>query len=249
MEKLFIKKLSSISKLLIVIAIIFSSTSCVIGQRIRGNGLIATEERGNIKNFDKISISAGLTAMITQGENEFVEVEADQNILEHIVTEVKNNNTLSIRWKRNITIRRYKKAIVHVTLKQLKAVRASSGSDIISVNSISTDIININASSGADINLILDAKDVNADASSGADIDLKGTTENLNADASSGADINAKKLIAQHVKADASSGADICVYAKKSIRANASSAADIDYYGNPKSTKNHSSSGGDVDKK
>jgi len=249
MEKLFIKKLQNISKTFIVIAVIFTTVSCVNGQRIRGNNIIATEERSDIKNFDKINISAGLTAIITQGEKEFIEVEADQNLLNHIITEVRGNKTLSIRWKRNICISRYKKATIHITLKQLKAVRASSSADVVSTNTLKVNNIDLDASSSAEIKLIFDAESINIDASSSAEITISGTTENLNADASSSAEIKARRLIAQHVRADASSAADIDVCAEKSIVANASSAADINYYGNPQSTKVHSSSGGDVDKK
>lgn len=249
MEKSFIQQLNKLGNALIVLAIIFSSASCVNGQRIKGNNIIAVEERSDITDFDKISISAGLTAIVTQGEKEFVEVEADQNLLKYIVTEVRDGKTLSIHWKRNLSIMRYKKAVVHVTLRHLKAVKASSSADVIGKSTIKVNNIKLHASSSADIKLILNAETIHADASSSADIILSGTTNKLYADASSSADILARRLIAQHVEADASSAADISVYAEKSLVAEASSAGDVSYYGNPQSTDIDTSSAGDVTKK
>ena len=249
MNNLTTKSISILSKLAFILLITISATSCSYGERVKGNRIVATEERGDIQNFNKISISAGLTAEITQGEKDFVEVEADENILKYIITEVHNDKTLHIHWKKNISIRRFKKAVVHISMKALREVRASSGSDVKSMNVFKSENIKLNASSGANINIMIEATRVSLNASSGADIDIKGSTDRLNADASSGADIDADKLIAQHVNANASSAGDISVHAVQSINANASSAGDIEYSGNPKETNNHESSGGDVDKK
>lgn len=249
MKNLTINPLMMISKLILILMITTISISCTYGERVKGNGLIATEERSDVQGFDIIHISAGLKAIITQGEKDFVEVEADENILKYIITEVSDNNTLTIRWKRKINVRRFKKAIVHLTMKRLKAISASSGSTVISKSSIKVDQLTINASSAADINIITEAKSVRANSSSGADIDIKGSTEDLNLNVSSGADINCQRLIAQYVKANASSGGDIKVHAVQSIKASASSGGDIEYSGNPRETNNHESSGGDVDHK
>lgn len=235
-------------KILIALCLFTSCISELKAQKITGNQLIAIEERSDLTNFNSINISAGLDAIITQGEKEFVEVEADQNILEYITTKVEGN-TLIIRWKKGINIRKHKKATVHITLRELSGVNASSGADVVCNDVIKTDEISINLSSGADIKLKLDAKNIKANASSGADLILEGIAEKLDVNASSGADIKASKLKAQDVIADASSAAEIKVYAVNTIKANASSGADIDYYGNPKYTNNHSSSGGDIDKK
>lgn len=249
MNNLSIKSLSNLSKLLIILLITSSSISCSFNETVKGNRILATEERGDINGFSKIHISAGLRAEITQGEKDFVEVEADENILKYIITEVSNNNTLNIHWKKGTSIRRFKKAVVHISIKTLKEVHASSGSDAKSINIIKSEKIKLKASSGADINIIVEAKNVSANASSGANIDVKGSTDRLNADASSGADIDADELTAQYVNANASSAGDIKVRAIQSINANASSAGNIDYYGNPKETNNHESSGGDIDKR
>jgi hypothetical protein len=236
-------------KQIILISFACMIFSCSYGEKIKGNRIVSIEERSEITNFDKIRISAGLTAIISQGDEESVKVEADQNIIKYIITEVKNNGTLSIHWKRKINIRGYKKAVVHICMKSLEAVRASSAGIIKSITSFEVNNLDIDASSAANIDIIVNAENINIDASSAANVKIKGSTENLNADVSSAASIHANKLIAQNVKADASSAGNIDTYAANAIKANASSGGDIDYYGNPSKEKLHTSSGGDIDKK
>lgn len=249
MKKLSFKTISKTSKQILLISIACLIFSCTYGEKIKGNGVVKTEERADVKNFDKIQISATLKAEITQGDKESVTVEGDQNILSYIITELKSDNTLSIHWKNNISIKSFKKAVVHITLKSLKEIDASSASSVISTNTFKVENLDINASSAANIDISIEAKKLKINASSAANVELKGSTENLNAEASSAAKIRATKLISQNVIAETSSVGKISVYAVKSIEANSSSCGNISYQGNPNEKNVSCSSCGTIDKK
>ena len=215
----------------LLIAIVFSSCNLDLSiSGIKGNGNVVTKTRISDTKFTKIDASGGLDVYLTKSTSTAVKVQADDNIQNIILTEIKNG-TLYIHTSEAIGKANSKKVLVNFT--QLNEINSSSGADIHTTNFILSDNMVLNASSGSDQFLSVKAENIKCSASSGADIKLTGTTTTINADASSGADINAKKLISQHCFAKASSGADINLNCIKVINAIASSSADISYSGNP----------------
>ncbi len=233
----------------IAIAIFFSlfASSCILdanfGAGKRGNGIVVEETRNVKEDFTVVSASEGLDVFVTQGSDYKILVEADENIIDLIGTDVREGR-LKIHAIENIG-RATKK--VYVTLPEVTGLRSSSGADLIAQNIIESERIELDASSGSDLNVELNAQEVSAEASSGADIKVAGQTDYLYADASSGADIRAKGLIAKTCTADASSGSDISVNVTESLVADASSGADISYTGEA-SVKTKKSASGSVRK-
>lgn len=103
------------------------------------------------------------------------------------------------------------------------------GEGIIKANEIA-----LSSSSGADINIEIDAKNISTSASSGAAIEISGKAINHASNAASGSSINAYNLKSNNVIVSAASGADIDVFASEKIEAKASSGGDVDFKGNPK---------------
>jgi hypothetical protein len=216
-------------------------------------GNIKKTETRNVKNYHAVDVSAGIDLYLKMGESEQVRVEADDDIIDDIVTEVKNG-TLRIYMKKgnffnffNFGTTSSRK--VYVTVTELNSIDASSGSDVRSENTLKGDKLDVNSSSGSDVVLDVIYKDVSLDASSGADIKISGKAKTVRASASSGSDINARDLEAVIGHASASSGADVAIHATGEIYANASSGADVNYYGNPSVKNIDESSGGDVSKR
>jgi hypothetical protein len=204
----------------------------------------------NLKNFDAVKVSSGIDMFLSMGTEESVRIVADDDDYDDVVAEVKGG-TLHIYMKRtnwfnflNWGTRTTPKA--YVTVKELKSISASAGSDVKSENTLKGDILEVNVSSGSDVVLNLIYKEISLDASSGSDAKLGGKAKTLSARASSGSDIMARDLETVICHANASSGADIMVHATGEIHAKASSGADIRYYGNPGIKNINESSGGDV---
>jgi hypothetical protein len=206
-----------------------------------------------VKNFNTVHVSTGIDLYLIMGETEQVRVEADDDIIDDIITEVKNG-TLRIYMKKGnffnlFNFGRTSSRKVYVTVTDLKRIDASSGSDVKSENTLKGDALQVNSSSGSDVVLDVVYKNVSLDASSGADIKISGKAKTVKASASSGSDINARDLEAVIGHANASSGADVVVHATSEIYANASSGGDVRYYGNPSVKNIDESSGGDVSKR
>lgn len=211
-------------------------------------------ENRNVKSFDAIKVSAGIDLYITMGNNESVKVVADDDIIDNVKTEVRGG-TLHVYMKNNNSwfnifnwgSTRSKK--VYVTVNELKRLCTSSGSDVKAENTLKGDELQVEVSSGSDVNLDVIYKDVSLKASSGSDARINGRAKTFSANASSGSDINARGLEAAICNVSVSSGADASVTVTDELNANASSGADVIYYGNPVIKNIDESSGGDVSKK
>lgn len=233
-------------KLIPIVALLFLVSSCHfdLGQ-VKGNGNVVTEERTVTEDFNQVRGSAGIDVYLTEGTENKIVVEADENLLEIIETTI-SNGKLKITAEKNIGRSKSKK--VHVTYTNLNSIEASSGADIVANNVIKSETLHLNSSSGADLEVEVFAKEVFTETSSGADLEVSGKANILHAKASSGSGLNAKKLEVLACNARASSGATIVVNAKESMDAKASSGGDIRYYGNPSAVKEKDSSSGSIRK-
>jgi len=209
-----------------------------------GESSAVTQER-KAEPFHAIEVSTGIDLYLTQGESEKITVEASHDIIDNLKTKVENGvlkiyMEKKIFWKWDITQK------VYVTFRDIDMLDASSGSDVESEGTLQLKNMKIEASSGSDIKLTLNADGIEVETSSGSDVSLEGTVNTLEASASSGSDLKTGELKAKHCIVSASSGSDITVYAGESIKARASSGSDIRYLGNPSSKDIDESSGGDV---
>ncbi len=239
--------MTTIVKILIALVMSLFFTSCMfdieIGNGKKGNGNVVTEERNSRESFTEVEASEGLDVYVIQDDRTEIRVEADENVIDMIRTDIRNG-VLVIHTDERIG--RATKNI-YVSVPEITRLESNSGADLYGKGVISGSKIMLDAHSGADLEVELDAEHIAADASSGADIRVSGKADYLVADASSGADIKARGLEVNRCDADASSGADISVNVTESLTANASSGADITYSGNPH-INSHKSSAGSISK-
>lgn len=210
-----------------------------------GNGNVIATNRTIASDFNQIKISQGLELYITQSNAEALRIEADENLHDLIKTEIENN-TLSIYTSENIKSAASKK--IHLRVKHLSGIKATSGSLVKATNTLKEDVLELNATSGANITLDVITQHLNCHSTSGSSIKLRGTTNILNAQATSGSRIKAFDLIANTSKVQASSGANIRTSTSKELTASASSGGDISYSGTPQTMKTSKSASGSVRK-
>jgi hypothetical protein len=213
---------------------------------VTGSGNIITEKRGT-GEFNGVDIGGGFTAEVRIGSATEVVVEADDNVISRIKTNVENgilhvytrglNNTTNVHLK------------VYITTPELTTVKGSAAANVEVRNQIqSGGKVKFAASSGATVQAEVDAPEVEADASSAGTLQLTGHTRMYDASASSGAGIKSWNLMSEDTKVSASSGANASVHASIKLRATASSGGNVSYHG-AANVEINESSGGDVSKK
>ncbi len=208
---------------------------------IRGSGKIITQKR-TVGNFKGLSTSSSIDVEVKIGNNYEVTVEADDNVVNYVKTEVVGG-TLKIRYADNTSLRNAT-VTVHVTVPTLEKLKASSSATItVDGTLVNTQKIEFDASSSAEIEAIVDAPQIDADANSSANINLKGKTQNFKAEVSSSADISAQGLLSENTIANASSSGTMFVHASVKLDGKASSSGSIKYKGGASVTKSENSSG------
>jgi hypothetical protein len=234
---------------LVFIAITVLGISCSVGgqsrKTIHGDHNVTRSER-KTDSFTGIKVSSGVDVYLKQGDTESITVEADENLHEYIITEVKGG-VLHVYTEANI--RDAEKERVYVTTKNINLVETSSAGDVVGESPIRCDELKLSASSAGDITLEVYAREINIDISSSGDITLKGETDLLDADLSSAGDLNAYELKAKEAEVSVSSAGDADINVSEKITARASSAGDINYKGDPKFVDVHSSSAGGIHKR
>lgn len=241
--------MSTLVKIIVTAVISLLMFSCNFdanfGSGIKGNGNVTSTERAINKNFTQIEISKGLDVYITQSDTESIKVQADENLQDIIITEVKGN-VLKIYAQDNIRYAASKKVMLH--FKNVTQITATSGSDVFSTNTIVADKLKLTTTSGSDMELDLNTQNLECKSTSGSYLKLKGKTNNLVVKAKSGSDIKASNLIANTCNANATSGSAIIIHTTNQLQATASSGGDIKYYGNPEKADTNDGTSGSISK-
>ncbi len=221
--------------------------SCYInlGESVTGNGHVVEETR-DIRNFKALKVSSGIDVFITQGDNVSLRLEADENITEHIKTEVMDGQ-LNIFTDVNIRMAKSKK--VYLNYEELKSIQVSSAGDVKGENTLRTGNLELRLSSAGDIILDVVADEIDLHISSSGNASLAGKTDNLKAGLSSAGNLNAFELEASEADVSVSSAGDARIWVTDKARLKCSSAGDIIYKGDPEILESNTSSGGDIRKK
>lgn len=241
-----IKIITWITKIIItVITALFFSSCHFDYNSIKGSGTVKTENRTISEKFTGVDVSSAIEVTIEQADKTEVIVEADDNLLNTIKTEVKNGK-LVISNESYVNIRNGVRKVT-VTMPTIDYLESSSASSITSRNTIKGNQLFVKTSSAGSAKLDIEMEDVTSKSSSGSSIELKGLAMQFDTQSSSGSTTKCFKLLTNSVVADASSGSSINVHPIVSLKAEASSGASIRYNSVPKTFQKNSSSGGSVE--
>ena len=121
------------------IALLFNSCKYDVGfgEKINGSGHVVTKER-NLDPFTKIEVSKGLDCEVTQGNDQKVTIEADDNLQDGIITTV-SNGVLKISSKYN-NYNNVKSKKIRVQIPIILSLESTSASSLVTKNSIKGNI-------------------------------------------------------------------------------------------------------------
>lgn len=211
---------------------------------VKGSGNMINDTR-ELPEFSEVSVSNGAHVYLEKGIGATARVEAEDNIMEFVKTEIRGDE-LHVYLDR-CTINS-KPVNVYVTFENIDSLEVQTAGRIIGNSIIKSEDIKISSSSAGNIDVEVEAIDLTLESSTVGSITVKGKTDKLYADASSSGKINAFELVAEDVYATVSSAGIAQVYASDKFNADASSGGKVQYKGNPPEVEVDSSSGGTVQK-
>lgn len=228
----------------VLTGIFFPESLSASNRRIKGSGTIVTRTIP-APNFEKISASRAVKVIITDEIEDRIRIEADDNLMDHIVAEASGDELrISIDPKINSV------SDIHVTVTvpdngKIRALEASSASEITCATALGAADISLEASSAANINAAVKAGVCSLEATSAAKIKLSGRADAARAELSSASKLAAAELVVKQWKIDTSSAASARIHCTEQLDAEASSGSSIHYEGDC-STDITKSSGGSV---
>jgi hypothetical protein len=209
-------------------------------------------EKRSVSGFHTIKVEDGVDLYLTQDGTEAVAVSASKpEYRDKIKTTVENGvlriyfdqqSQVNIMW-RNRQLRAY------VSVKTLKALRASGGSDVFIQSGLKAEEFSMRISGGSDFNGSITCTNLEVDASGGSDAKISGKVVNLKISASGGSDFTGYDLIAENVYVSASGGSDARITVTKELGVEASGGSDVDYRGNAVIKYKNNSGGSSVSKR
>ena len=227
----------SFKRILIVFVLISSFYSCI--NTVDGDGNVVKEER-TVTSFTKIDISGGFEVLINQGSQEKLELEVDENLLELIKTEAKNN-TLFI--KSDKSIGKAKSLKLYITVVNVDDIEVSGAVELTNKGTLEGENLEIEVSGAGDVNLKLDVEELKMDMSGASETTLSGKAHHFEIELSGAGELDAEKLKSRNVIIDISGAGSAIVNAKKTLNVEVSGAGSVKYKGNPKITKDISGAG------
>ncbi|MEW5870156.1 MAG: head GIN domain-containing protein [Chloroflexota bacterium] len=231
---------------LICLAALLLSMACTLtipgGLGLRGSGNVITESR-QVSDFNQVVLSGIGELQITQGESESLEIEAEDNLLPLIETEVRNN-TLYIGIKENRTgISPTKPIRYQLSLKELDSLEIS-GAGSAKVDVLETETLDLMLSGVGAIKVGTLTADTLAVAISGAgNCQVAGQVQRLKVDMSGAGSLEAGDLQAQTADVQISGVGGAKLWVSETLDAVLSGVGNLEYYGNPSVTMEESGVG------
>jgi Putative auto-transporter adhesin, head GIN domain len=189
--------------------------------KVSGSGNVITETR-DVRDFSSIDVSGIFKVEATAQKDFRVEVQADDNLLPFITTEVRGG-------------------VLHIEAeKRLK----SNGPIIIRVSA--PDVEHVEASGVSNVSIKdLNSERFDADTSGKSHVSVQGMAENLDIDVSGASEVDAAELTSQNAKVDASGASKVTVNVSRQLDADASGASRI-YYSGPAAVNKNTSGASSV---
>ena len=202
-------------------------------KKVKGNGNITTETRST-GEYDGIKCAGSFDYILVAGEEGKITLEGESNLLEYVVTEVKDGN-LIIKTEKRVNLRTSWNKTIKVTIpfEDISKVSLSGSGDLWTEDTIKTKNFDASLAGSGDIILDVEASSVVCRVSGSGDLTLKGNTNDLEAKLAGSGDIHAFGLQANNTIASVAGSGDIEIVSNTSLKARVAGSGDIEYKGNP----------------
>ena len=203
------------------------------GKGIKGNGKMTTITR-TTGDYDGIRCAGSMDFVLVAGDEGKITIEGEENLLEYIVTEVKNNQlVVKVENKVNLKPSWGKTIKITVPFRDIDAVSLAGSGDVWNEDKITATNFEASLAGSGDMVLNIEATSVEGSIAGSGDLTLKGSTNDLEAKVAGSGDFHGFDLEANNTVVSVAGSGDAEVVSKVSLKARVSGSGDIEYKGNP----------------
>lgn len=231
---------------LFVLVLMLATLACnainVGSNTIRGSGNVVQEERP-VGSFGGIQVTNQGDAIVEIGEAESLVVEAEDNLLEYIVTEVRGN-TLVLGNLNNVDLNNTKPIRYHLTVKALDDIHITSSGNV-TAPTLEANTIAVRLSSSGNLDMDgIEASRLEMDISSSGNVNIGGgQVEEQDINITSSGEYDGRNVDSGQAQVRVSSSGDATIRVSDRLEADLTSSGNVYYNGNPEVDVNESSSG------
>lgn len=200
----------------------------MMAQDVKGNKNVVKEER-SITTFSKLNVGGAFNVYLNQSDETSLVVEADENLMENIKTEV-NGDELRISSK---NIKNAKALNIYLSSPKIERLKISGAATLEGENTLTADDLEIIASGASEVELMLDVDELETRASGASSLTLSGSARYHEINASGASEVEAYDLVTNITDAKASGAAQLRINATKEVTSSKSGAGSISVTGNP----------------
>lgn len=222
-------------KNIIILSSLFVFLNYINGQKIQNR---------DSDPFNEVSVFGKIDVYLVKGEKPLIKLESDEIDLDNIKTRT-DGLELRISLQENI-LSNTKKAKVTVTYVNLQEIESSGGSEVNVRDTLKSEKLELEASSGSSIYATVNCNDIEVEVSSGALVSLEGKTKIQNVSVGSGSTYSGYELECNDTYVDANSGGVAKISTIGILDANATTGATIIYESEPASKTIKKSLGGKI---
>lgn len=194
---------------------------------VKGSGSVITETR-DVSGFHSILSEGSWNIFLSQGGEERLSIETDDNLLPLISTTVRNG-TLRIRSIRSI--RPSSEIRVYVMMKEVKCIQLAGSGDIRGETPLCGDALSFLIAGSGDVDCTVHASSVRSVVAGSGDIRLSGKAEDCSFEINGSGEIRSFDLQTKRCSVRIDGSGDIQVHADDSLTAVINGSGDIYYKG------------------
>jgi hypothetical protein len=219
-----------------ILSVSLIAASCGF-RSVRGNGNIITSSRTE-GSFSSVKSAGSFNIFFTQGAESEIKIEADENLMKFILTEVQNG-VLKIKAKNGINLRPSSEIRVYVTAPSLKELSVAGSGNIVADGKIAvTNGLRFNIAGSGDIIIKeVDAPSVEVHIAGSGKVLAAGSTKDSEVHISGSGDADFKDLKAENADVHIAGSGNVWVFASMKLDVKVAGGGDIHYYGNPTDIK------------
>ena len=218
----------------------FLMTACGL-RTIQGSGDSITESR-DVSGFDSISLSGIGRVIITQGDDESLIIEADDNLMEYITSEVRDGK-LELDFTDIVRFDPIPSIVFRVNVNDLNALE-SVGVGALEMEKLNTDQLEISTSGTGVITIDeLTVTDLVVVADGTGSIKLAGTAETQEIKLIGTGDYEAPDLESQTAAVDVTGTGSVEIWVLDSLDVVITGVGEVSYFGRPNETQSITGTG------
>jgi Putative auto-transporter adhesin, head GIN domain len=214
-----------------ITTILLSSCFGIGGKRVKGNGNTTTQER-TPGSFTEIEQRGSYDIYLTQGSASTVKIEAEDNLIGYIETEV-NGSKLKIRTQDGFNLKPTHGIKIYITSPAFNSISSAGSGNIYSQGVIkNSSKIECETTGSADMELSVDAPEIKTQVTGSGDIKINGSTGKFTVGITGSGDVKAAELKAEDAKVNITGSGNAEVFASVKLDVSVAGSGDVKYKGN-----------------